>query len=1300
MSNSGKKTPLGLNAEAQLTVNKGLRLNPVAVGYQGIWNAATPYITPVGSGYSQGTVSGTTVLERLTAALPNFYNNASNNSSLTLTGISIPVWRNLIKIGRPIDSRVNNNRINCPGLGNSRPEAFKPSYAGYGTFKTGKLTDKFYNMTSGSLGLVESVYPPYNYPTEGTYSYIYNNWSSLVSTPGTPNNDSQTSFTPYQYQYQYYNDYAWITGWPGVNSWQNKTSSDPQQAYDPVGDEDSYAAAYFPRPDLAAVQPWRTRDLNKIEYDEYFRFGFIATVARQAYYEFWSDYKTRRSNQYIEFCKSFQQHSQFQTQANQKIASFENTKTFVKGNYSNINDLTTSDLAGVSLAFKIFGNDMINLGKSLDLSQIHLFGIPSKFLLNLQKYNALTDALKFALIYADLTTDDLNDILLPTFTPSQTQEKKIFNAFTLVQGQDLSDICIIVNCTTTGLSSLADLINPMKMFPNSYTTLTVPKYNTETLSSKNYDFIYLGNNVNSRIDNWGDYLEGILSEDLAKSCGAFMCTMNQVKNIRQMEVEKLSQVISNLEVTNKDLPLVNSPDGVPGSVNLANQELNLIALGSGSAGVYRFCDFEGAISGWPYRDFYEPATNLIKQLQTTQLQNVYYKLYQKSLFNNWALIGRGKGHSDPHINTTGIPSYYAYDLFKVQSTSTSVYPCIGTITNIVTINPSGINNYTICVTSAGRSEQDSVLPTNNFYSNYSTGQLIHFSNQFDSSPGNSASAVTYVITQVISANTIKIENTLNLVPRRTLGVSTTPPSWTSFLTPNTRWYTPNGGGIPNIPIGWRYNPCTYNLDTGGFNFVVSSGTLSATRILVPAVPPTPGVPAVPPSPGNPGSPAIPPTPGVPAVTETYSASYIDVTFGNVTNGGDFFEPLPYPGWPGLSPGNGLPGQNVYIFEKEYNGYPGNGVLNGTVQNLTDAANLEILRIQNANPEKVKDLNYYWDKIGNQLFLEQRAIPYSVIKNDSIYQGAGKGDLDSFIRAAEDYAQNTAYCETAPILEAISDTSDIGGQSIVAGAREARNARRLMNTGGEVDNDVPDNLNQQTATAKATIANGSIVSIDLTAPGNGYDPANPPNVTILPQTGVFGVGTNSETATNINPSPGNTFTTPIANNPNIANVQPNWTVDGQPVTSAQPVGPNYVVTAPTKMFEPNTPYTFNSPIQPPGAGGKATAVVNPIPNPSPSLNPGSNIVPGSGPNPLLVPIGLKEITVDDPGTGYEVPPIIIIDPSPSPEKLGNAIVPGSFAGSPYTDQDPVPDNLVSPDDASYTVPEAIEDVTLCNCDCWN
>jgi hypothetical protein len=57
----------------------------------------------------------------------------------------------------------------------------------------------------------------------------------------------------------------------------------------------------------------------------------------------------------------------------------------------------------------------------------------------------------------------------------------------------------------------------------------------------------------------------------------------------------------------------------------------------------------------------------------------------------------------------------------------------------------------------------------------------------------------------------------------------------------------------------------------------------------------------------------------------------------------------------------------------------------------------------------------------------------------------------------------------------------------------------------------------------------------------------------------------------------------------------------------------------------------------------------------------------------------------------------------PVDVGEADVPGSFAGSPYT-------NIISPElntlytsntllPGTYTVAEAIDEVVRCNCDCW-
>ena len=60
-------------------------------------------------------------------------------------------------------------------------------------------------------------------------------------------------------------------------------------------------------------------------------------------------------------------------------------------------------------------------------------------------------------------------------------------------GDALTEILTPLNCKTRGLESVADLLNPQKLFPNSYQTLTVPVYNTQNnlpTNSKTYYPIY------------------------------------------------------------------------------------------------------------------------------------------------------------------------------------------------------------------------------------------------------------------------------------------------------------------------------------------------------------------------------------------------------------------------------------------------------------------------------------------------------------------------------------------------------------------------------------------------------------------------------------------------------------------------------------------------------------------------------------------------------------------------------------------------------------------------------------------
>lgn len=229
------------------------------------------------------------------------------------------------------------------------------------------------------------------------------------------------------------------------------------------------------------------------------QYGFIAKIALQAYNEF--DYNDGLPS-YADFLQSFLVCYNYVAQTNPTIATMVNSQTFLQGTYSNMNDLITSDITGVNLATLAFGQDFINTGKAINLENITNFGMPSNLLKTLQTTNALTKSVSLAIIMSGITTSELGQILGNVIEPTPEQERKLYNAFEMIVGDDLADVLTPLNTNTLGLEKLSDLLDVSKLFPNSYTSMTVPVYNTTNAptNSKIYFPIYSGPNaVNSQL---------------------------------------------------------------------------------------------------------------------------------------------------------------------------------------------------------------------------------------------------------------------------------------------------------------------------------------------------------------------------------------------------------------------------------------------------------------------------------------------------------------------------------------------------------------------------------------------------------------------------------------------------------------------------------------------------------------------------------------------------------------------------------------------------------------------------------
>lgn len=249
----------------------------------------------------------------------------------------------------------------------------------------------------------------------------------------------------------------------------------------------------------AKWRPYSTSNPNK----SVTQWGWIRCLALQAWNEFnWNNNSVVAYPKYKDFVNSIMSSDTFVNYTNAAILASHNSKEFLKGTYSNMDDLISADISGVSLSSRAFGEDLINLGKALDFTTLRTFGLPSNLLRTLKTNNALTQSLNLSLISTGLSQQEI-DLIINDFNTSVSleQEQKIYSAYLIITGSDLVDILVPLNCRTKGLTTLADLLNVKNMFPISYSTLTVPIYNISPgpTNSKTYYLLFINGALNPQL---------------------------------------------------------------------------------------------------------------------------------------------------------------------------------------------------------------------------------------------------------------------------------------------------------------------------------------------------------------------------------------------------------------------------------------------------------------------------------------------------------------------------------------------------------------------------------------------------------------------------------------------------------------------------------------------------------------------------------------------------------------------------------------------------------------------------------
>ena len=877
MSQTGKQSPLGVNANGSILQDLGLNINPVAAAHFGA--------SRINTEYSFGSLVQGTCLRLLTWAI----NDAYNRGVVSLSPSGTSVYDHMITIGQGT----------VPALGNSKP----PTYILYDP--SGRWAPTVPTDLPGTLGPATTGY----------------------SLAGNTGQGQSATWIPYLMT----NDNNSVTQWGFIRCW--------------------------------ALQAWNE-----------FNWNGIPTSAVE----------------YKDFTHSFLAGNSFVDYSNVAINAMQDGQTFLKGTYSNMDDLISADISGVSLSTSIFGQDCITAGKVVDLSKIATFGLPSVLLQTIKQYNATTQSLILALLSSGLSNTEIDEIsrgVVPNVT--KLQEQKIYGSFLIIVGPDLLEVLIPLNCKTSGLESLADLLNVKKIFPNSYRSLTVPLYNASLgpTNSKTYYPIFKSNSVNSGLtspavktqvgttvqpgeplttdstisnlnfqvasEGFGSYLSGILPNDVAVTAGAFSASMQQIRNIHSTTFVKFAQVAYAIETT-KGLTLVNGTD-VPANLPLATAGHSLTARGSGIYGLYTMSDLFGCMSGLPY--MWSGLQSSISSTQTYKLNNIYNQLFLAvtwepaycSVLQPWYYV-----ETVPYIAPTydPLPPYgeltpgqaaeydWYYSLSFALAEQGGGYGRGTAVTPIVSIVPNNVG--ASCKATMGIDDQDAASMGGGTY-----GRVTSLASDF---------GTTYLFAH-------SVQNNFPAAPN-----------------------TPPRPAMPSEVVTIQAPP-TEQL------YVQASGEIASTGV------------------------------NTTGTAVWYSGS------------------TPVSAWPAP--------MNTVV---------DNYIVDPTAGAAAVSANAEIAHIKTSNPNGALNLNLMYDSAGTQLTIEQRAryTAFSPVPSPTrdTWMTTYPTSLYVFMDSIPSLSKNTLPHMSAQTLEAISNMSMAGGQSIVAMMRQERNATRLQELGIDLDNNIP------------------------------------------------------------------------------------------------------------------------------------------------------------------------------------------------------------------------------------------------------
>jgi hypothetical protein len=256
------------------------------------------------------------------------------------------------------------------------------------------------------------------------------------------------------------------------------------------------------------------------------------------------------------FAQGFMAVQGYINSTNQFINSATNAQTYLGPTFTNMDALTTNSISDVNPDFDNFAIDLTNQGDLTNLNDLRLYGTPAGLLRQLaaegNMVGGVFSPVQTPLLAAGLSAKEIQTLLAEPDTVSENEylrlQRLAYQGMTNVTGTELQQVLSILAVTTPDINSMADLLDQIKIFPYSYTTLQTPTPEGSVLvygadGSVNMN---LADNVSAYLasPNGCEDLGKVIPPAQAVSNKAVQVALEQVTNITNSTLPALAATIN------------------------------------------------------------------------------------------------------------------------------------------------------------------------------------------------------------------------------------------------------------------------------------------------------------------------------------------------------------------------------------------------------------------------------------------------------------------------------------------------------------------------------------------------------------------------------------------------------------------------------------------------------------------------------------------------------------------------------------------------------------------------------------